>query len=244
MSNSAASTSVWYGAYELKSNYQRHLAKGVLFASVAHLIIVGGWLFVKYLQSRDEGIPAMPTVIRSLSQLAPPPSMTTAPPQMQVAEPIVTPPSIGIPTPVADEDVVEEVRFATREELALLSNPVGSMAGTGNDSVVVDIPLEDYFPASGEFVAVEEMPVCIHEEKPVYPDVAKLTGQSGTVWIEVLLDKEGKVREAKVAKSSGSNVGFDDAALEAAYKNIYKPAIQNGRPIPIRVTYPVKFSLK
>jgi len=36
-----------------------------------------------------------------------------------------------------------------------------------------------------------------------------------------LVDREGKVREARVAKSSGSNVGFDEAAVEAAYKCVY-----------------------
>jgi TonB family protein len=47
-----------------------------------------------------------------------------------------------------------------------------------------------------------------------------------------------------VAKSSGSNVGFDEAAVEAALQCIYKPAIQNGQPVAVWVTYPVEFKLK
>jgi protein TonB len=88
------------------------------------------------------------------------------------------------------------------------------------------------------------MPTIVKEEKPVYPEVALLTNREATVWVKALVDKEGKVREARIAKSSGMNVGFDEAALEAAYKNIYKPAIQNGRPVAIWVTYPVEFKLK
>lgn len=236
----------WYGAFELKRVYQRHLGMGVLWAAVLHIAMIGGFLFYQWMKERAIDADAAPAVvIRSLSEIAPPPSLTAAKPQISVAEPNITPPSIGIPTPVPDEEVVEEVRFATREELAQLSAPIVSPGeGTGSENVVVDIPLEEYFPAPDEFVAVQEMPTLIKEEKPVYPEVALLTNREATVWVKALVDKEGKVREARVAKSSGMNVGFDEAALEAAYKNIYKPAIQNGRPVAIWVTYPVEFKLK
>lgn len=239
-------THTWYGAFELKRAYQRNLGLGVLWAAGLHIALVGGFLFYKWLQERAVDVDSAPSVvIRSMSDFAPPPSMTAAKPQVNVAEPTIAPPSIGIPTPVPDEEVVEEVRFATREELAQLSAPIMTTGdGDGDANVVVDIPLDDYFPAADEFVAVQEMPTLIKEEKPLYPEVALLTNREATVWVKALVDKEGKVREARVAKSSGMNVGFDEAALEAAYKNFYKPAIQNGRPVAIWVTYPVEFKLK
>lgn len=236
----------WYGAFELKRTYQRNLGLGVLWAAGIHIALIGGFLFYKWMQERSSAALDAPSVIiRSMSDIAPPPSMTAAVPQVNVAEPNIVPPTIGIPTPVPDEEVVEEVRFATKEELAQMSAPIVSAGdGDGDGNVVVDIPLEDYFPSADEFVAVQEMPTIIKEEKPVYPEVALLTNREATVWVKALVDKEGKVREARVAKSSGMNVGFDEAALEAAYKNFYKPAIQNGRPVAIWVTYPVEFKLK
>ncbi|MEW5702431.1 MAG: TonB family protein [Candidatus Zixiibacteriota bacterium] len=237
----------WYGAYELKKSYQKNMLLGVLIAAAIHLVIIGGMLFYQYLKSRGEDFSsARVVVIKSLSDIAPPPSMTAAKPQVNVAEPNIAPPSIGIPTPVADEEVQDNVRFATRDEMAEIAAPIvqASPTGGGSDSVVVDIPLEEYFPTPDEFVAVQEQPVRIKEESPVYPQVAELTGKEATVWVMALVDKEGKVREARVAKSSGSNVGFDEAAVEAAYKCAYKPAIQNGRPVAIWVTYKVDFKLK
>ena len=234
----------WYGAFELKRNYQRNLGMGVLWAAGLHIALIGGFLFYKWLQDRaNAGDGAPSVIIRSMSDIAPPPSMTSAKPQVNVAEPNIAPPSIGIPTPVPDEEVVEEVRFATKEELAQLSAPIVS-AGDGDGNVVVDIVLDEYFPSAEEFVSAEELPTLIKEVKPVYPEVALLTNREATVWVKALVDKEGKVREVRVAKSSGMNVGFDEAALEAAYKNFYKPAIQNGRPVAIWVTYPVEFKLK
>jgi protein TonB len=247
MSSSATTVApASYGAYELKKDYQRNMALGVLFAALFHLLIIGGMLFYQYLKSRGEDFSnARVVVIKSLSDIAPPPSMTAAKPQVNVAEPNIAPPSIGIPTPVPDEEVQEEVRFATRAEMAEISAPIvqAPTSSGGSDSVVVDIPLEEYFPTPDEFVAAQEQPVAIKCEPPPYPEVAKLTGKEAAVWVLALVDKEGKVRKAQVQKSSGSNVGFDEAAVEAAYKCVYKPAIQNGRPVAIWVSYKVDFKL-
>lgn len=246
MSTPRAASMSWYGAYELKRFYQRNMAMGVLIAAAVHLAIIGGILFYQWWKERKVDYSDIPVVrISTLSDIAPPPSMTHQKPQIAVSEPNIAPPSIGIPTPVADEEVVEEVRFATRAELAELAAPDVTTAASSSsgDSVIVDIPIEEYFPMPDEFVAVEEQPVTIRSVQPVYPEIAELTGTEGTVWVQALVDKNGKVRDARIARASGSNVGFDEAALEAAFQMLYKPAIQNGQPVAVWVTYPVHFKL-
>ena len=57
-------------------------------------------------------------------------------------------------------------------------------------------------------------------------------------------DRMAMVKDVRIAKPSGSNVGFDEAAMEAAYQFRYKPAIQNGQPVAVWVTYQVNFLLK
>ncbi len=237
----------WYGAFELKRSYQRNMAMGVGLAALLHITLVAGMLIYQYIKSRND-VEAVGIVrIKALSDIAPPPSMTAAKPQVNVAEPNIAPPSIGIPTPVPDEEAPEDVHFATRAELAELSAPVvAPSTGGRGDSVVVDPSAlnEEYFPQAGEFVAVEEQPVEISHENPITPELATLTGTTGVVWIQALVDKEGKVRDARVLKPSGSKVGFEEAALEAALKNRYKPAIQNGRPVAVWVSYKVEFKTK
>jgi periplasmic protein TonB len=242
--SSTAAMPGWYGAFELKQVYQRNLGMGVLFAALLHLVLIGGLLVYQYIKTHGDVEPIGIVRIKSMSDIAPPPSMTTAKPQVNVAEPNIAPPTIGIPTPVPDEEAVEDVRFATRAEMAELSAPVVAPSTSGgSDSVVVDASAlaEEYFPQAGEFVAVEEQPVEISHESPKYPEMAGLTQKIGTVWIQALVDKEGKVRDARVLKPSGSNVGFEEAAVEAAYKNRYKPAIQNGRPVAVWISYKVDF---
>jgi protein TonB len=233
------------GAFELKRYYQKHMFLGTIISSGAALAIVGMVMLYTILQT--QAVEAVHVVrIKTLAELAPPPSMTARPPQIQVAQPKIAPPSIGIPTPVPDEEVGEEVKFATRAELAQLTAPIQSASdlGGGGDSIVIDIPDDEFMPAPDEFVAVEEMPVQVYEEHPGYPEMAERAGIEGVVWVRALVDKDGRVRDAIVQKASGTNAGFEEAALEAAFKNRYKPAIQNGRPIPVWVSYRVVFELK
>ena len=58
----------------------------------------------------------------------------------------------------------------------------------------------------------------------------------------MLVDEDGNVMKAMVGKSSGTE-SLDGAAVEASYKNKFKPGIQNGRPVKVWVTYKVDFTL-
>ncbi len=172
--------------------------------------------------------------------------MTARPPQIQVAQPSIAPPSIGIPTPVPDDEIAEDVVFATREQLAQFAAPVTNAAGLGGagDSIIIDIPTEEFMPAPGDFIAVEEYPVPVYQEPLVYPEMAERAGIEAVVYVRALVDKEGRVHDAIIEKASGTNAGFEEAALAAAMKNRYKPAIQNGRPIPVWVSYRAVFELR
>jgi protein TonB len=236
----------WYGALELKRYYQKSAMLGVGLAAVIHLMIIAGFLVYRYV-TESVAISEEPRilVIKSPVDLALPPSMIEERSQISVAQPEIAQPEIGIPVPVDDALVSVEPRFATKKELALLSQPIDRIGSIGaGDSVVINIPVEPYYPPRGEFVAVEKLPVPVHEEIPVFPEMAGLTGVSGVVWIEALIDDRGHVVKAAILKPSGSNVGFEEAALAAVRKNRYLPAIQNGRPVPVWISHKYEFTLK
>lgn len=226
-----------YGAFELKRSYQKNFSLALILAAAIHLLIIGGFFLYGYItgaSTKDV------LVIKSLADLGPPPTITEIQkPQIPISQPIVTPPAVGTPKPIPDEQAQEEVTFATQKELTDI-NPNANTS----DTVVIDVDPREYLPQEGEFVAVQEQPVRIKEVKPEYPELARQAGVHGTVIIAALIDKEGKVREAKVAKSSGSNVGFEEAAVKAAYECIYKPAIQNNKPVAIWIYYSVPFTLR
>jgi len=97
---------------------------------------------------------------------------------------------------------------------------------------------DDKIPSSDNFIAVEVMPVMIEEVTPIYPD--HLRDTQALVFVKAFVNKEGVVKQTEIAKSSGKKA-FDDSALHAAMKCKYKPALQNGNPIGVWVTYKVDF---
>ena len=232
-----------YGAFELKAKYQRNFLLGTIatFTFVA-LILITAWLISVIRGGDVEAIDMSSTVIKTVADLGPPPSVAKKPPQVQVSQPNVAAPKVGIPKPVADEEVQDEdVVLATREELAEIVAPDITASGSG-DNIVVDISDQDYLPAPDEFVPVEIQPEMVYYETPEYPRLAKQAGITGIVWVKALVDKEGNVRDAMVAKSSGT-ASLDEAAVKAASKNKFKPGIQNGRPVNVWVSYKVLFEM-
>jgi len=238
----AITTQSGYGAIELKKSYQSNFTKGILLAGFLHLAVMGSILLYGYLTRVDvEDIPVI--TIRSIADLAPPPSVQAKPPQVQVEAPKIAPPSVGIPKPVPDEMVTEEVTIATRQELATIVNPAAvSSAGSEGAALVIDIPDEEFMPSASEFVAFEKEPVLVKSVTPKYPEMARTTGLTGTVIVRILVYKDGTVKDAIVVRPSGTNVGFEEAALEAVKQWVFKPAIQNQKPVSVWINYPVKFT--
>ncbi|MCP4568907.1 MAG: energy transducer TonB [FCB group bacterium] len=82
-----------------------------------------------------------------------------------------------------------------------------------------------------------------HQEAPVYPNQARELGITGCVTIHAFIDLSGRVKEASTLNCDRPGFGFEEAALKAAYKFRYKPAIQNGTAIGVWISYKVNFKL-
>ena len=229
-----------YGAYEMKAKYQRNFMYGTGSTLGLVILILLIWWIFKLFTAEDDFYNIPEIRIKTIAELGPPPTIVKRPPEVKIQNPNVAAPKVGIPKPVADEEVQDEdVQLATREELADIVAPDVS---AGDQNIVVDIGEDEYLPPPDEFIPVEIQPEMIYQHKPEYPRLAKTAGLTGTVWVKALVDKEGNVRQAQVGKSSGTQ-SLDEVAVTAAYKNKFKPAIQNGRPVAIWVTYRVDFKL-
>lgn len=236
-----------YGAFELKRAYQKNLGMAILIAGLSFLSITGLVHLYFALTAEEEVVATRVVRIRTLSELGAPPSISkTQVPQLAVAQPqIAAAPKVGIPKAVPDDEAPEEVTIATQAELGQLSDLKAGILGEGGggDSIAIEIPEEEYLPPPDEFVPFDELPAPINPGRPPYPELARKAGIEGTVWVKALVDKRGKVRDALVVKESGAKAGFEEASLQHAYTITYKPAISNGQPIAVWVTYPVHFKL-
>jgi protein TonB len=235
----ASNGALAYGAFELKKSYQKNLSKGFLIAALLHITIIGSFLLYNVITSREPT--AEIRVIKSLAELGPPPTLTQQEkPQLVIAMPQVAPPSVGVPKPVPDEEIVE-VKMVTQKQLQEVAPAPVQESG---EEVAINIPMEELFPRRGEFVPVEVQPQVISKVQPVYPELARKAQVEGTVYLDLLVDKEGKVRRVEIVKPSGSTVGFEEAAVEAAEQWTFSPAIQNGEPVAVWMTLPIRFEVK
>lgn len=88
------------------------------------------------------------------------------------------------------------------------------------------------------FAAVEP-PIPVRTVAPDYPDELRREGVSGLVMVKCAIDQQGNVTETSVEKSS--NPAFEKPALAAVKKWKFKPAKQDGSPVAIKVSIPIKF---
>lgn len=84
-----------------------------------------------------------------------------------------------------------------------------------------------------------EPPVPVRTVAPDYPATLKRDGVSGIVTVKCTIDEKGDVTETEVVKSS--NAAFDEPAVAALKKWKFKPAKQDGNPVAIKVSIPIKF---
>lgn len=99
------------------------------------------------------------------------------------------------------------------------------------------------------FVAYDEPPVMIGGMAALlklldYPELARKAGIEGRVIMSVLVDEKGNTVKVEVLKSSGTNIGFEEAAEKALMQMKWKPAYQRDIPVKVWISVPVTFRLR
>ena len=84
-------------------------------------------------------------------------------------------------------------------------------------------------------------PVIIYDPDPEFTNAAREAKYSGTVVLWVTVGSDGHVHDIEVARKLG--LGLDQKAIEAAKKWRFRPAMKNGKPVPVRVAISISFRL-
>lgn len=87
---------------------------------------------------------------------------------------------------------------------------------------------------------MDERPVPVKSVAPEYPADMKRDGQSGLVYIRVVIDENGDVVEQSIEKSTRAE--FEAPALAAVSHWKFKPAKKNGAAVRVGITIPIKFT--
>ena len=240
MTAKEVSGSVMYGMRELRGLYHKYASWALTSAIALHFLVIGGYYLAQYLSQEEE--PVYTVRIMKYSELGPPPSITNTEvaPQVAVSVPVAKP-TVGIPVPVPDAEVSPDQTIASQKELSEVQSPsvpTGDATG-GGVQVQQDIKVEDEDPA--DFVPVEKQPVPVKQVSPEYPELARKASVEGTVWVKILVDKEGKAKKAIVVKSDSPV--FDEPAVKAALQWVFTPAMMNNGPVAVWAMVPFHFKL-
>ena len=102
------------------------------------------------------------------------------------------------------------------------------------------------------FVVVEEMPqfpggmeamILWIAQRVKYPEQAKKDGITGLVMVSFIVNKAGKVTDVKVERSASPLLDAEAVRVIGEMPD-WKPGTQHGKTVDVRMTVPVKFSLK
>lgn len=96
-------------------------------------------------------------------------------------------------------------------------------------------------PDLGIQLEVDENPKLIRQTTPRYPPDAFYKGIEGTVELEILIDKTGRVSRMRIVKSIPA---LDAAAVKCVMKWQFRPAQLHGQPVATIASAPVTFTIR
>ena len=97
-------------------------------------------------------------------------------------------------------------------------------------------------PAQSKRAPVRKPAKLKKKSLPRYPRDARKSGIEGVVVLFLEIDDFGQVVHAEIIKGLG--YGLDESALGAARRTLWKPATLDGRPVPSKRRFNVRFTLE
>ena len=205
---------------DLKRRYKKALELGYIGALLLILII-----FMAFRQVNVES--------EEITAEIPEIKVEEIPPTEQIKRP-PPPARPAVPIPTENEDIPEDETIEPTE-IDLSEIPPPPPPPQTDESANIFVAYDEPPMPIGGFEAIQR--------KLKYPDIARKAGIEGKVIVNVLVDVDGRVVDAKILKSLGHS-GCDEAAIEAIKSVRWKPAKQRDRPVKVWVGIPVIFKLK
>lgn len=242
-----------YGAYVLRKDSNKNTNKGIFFAIVFFTAVISTPMVIDLIKglAEKEKEDVKVTEVTTLEEPPPMDEKQPPPPPVEPPPPLKSTVKFTPPEIKPDEQVSEEPPPANdelKDKDASTKTQEGSKDG-------VDPSL---FEATGDNTGDAEPEVVLFAEQEAvfngeigewlgrnlnYPEMAKANSQEGKVIVQFVIERDGTLTDIEVIKKGGW--GFDEAALEVVKKMPpWKPAKQNGKPVRLRYTLPIKFTLQ
>lgn len=256
-----------YGAYLLRRNYPKHLARA---------LGLGFWLIISFLgfvhlvtavenkeQAKDtEIVFCGGDIPHSLTEAPPPPK----PPQM-ATQPRAPRSSIRfVPPIVLQDEAVPDQPVHTQHELANTPLEIGGKNHTGNPDAPPGLPNLEILNTEGgtgalenpvseevyEGADVQKMPAFPGGEGELlrylareirYPELAREAQIEGQVVLSFVVQKNGAIENVQVLKDPGGGCAREAVRVLSSMPR-WMPGEANGHPVKVRFYLPVRFEFE
>ncbi len=84
-------------------------------------------------------------------------------------------------------------------------------------------------------------PVVLYQPEPEFSEEARKAKVAGNVLVYLQVDENGRPQHVRVLRGIG--LGLDEKAVEAVRQYKFKPAMKNGRPVPVEMNVEVNFQI-
>lgn len=240
-----------YGAYELRTNYNKRVMFIMLGMLVFAIVLYG----VKKFADRPVEEEVQEVLKVEQIDLTPPPPIEEQPPPPPPPPPPPMVEMVKFTPPVIKDDAVEEEPQKLQEEVK--ETNVGTKDQEGED--VVAPPTENTGPAEPAapeiFTIVEEMP-----EPPggiaefykyvgkniQYPAMAREAGISGKAHLRFVVNQDGSLGDIQVVKGVNGCGDCDKEAIRVlkSYPEKWKPGKMTGKAVKCYFTLPISFKVQ
>ncbi|MGK6350463.1 energy transducer TonB [Parapedobacter sp. DT-150] len=253
-----------YGAYDLRKLSPRATNIGLFSASIAFVLLLLSPAIARWVGlDLGNNEPTEQLLETEVTLSEPPPVNEEEPPPPQPVEP--PPPRVDqvrMPEPkVVPAEEVQDEEPPTVEQLKLADPGAKTIEGDPNADIRIDLPVGE-----GEIDAeVTEtgndntifQSVEINPEPPGglpafmkwvadnydYPQAAIEAGVNGQVQISFVVERDGSLTDIKVVRDL--KYGTGEAAVKLLGKAAkWSPGIQNGRPVRVAYTLPIRLNLQ
>jgi protein TonB len=87
-------------------------------------------------------------------------------------------------------------------------------------------------------------PESIQTARPQYTADAMRARVQGIVLLECVVQTSGRCAEVRIVRPLDPSFGLNVEAMKAAARWTFRPGTRQGRPVPVRVTMEMVFSLR
>jgi protein TonB len=171
-------------------------------------------------------------------QIVPPKAPPTIPPKLAVEPTVVVQPNLKI----ADNKAPDlGMPNSNLNGPMSLGNGHGTGIGSGNGAGIG--------PGSGgnmgggvyQIGGSVHAPVPIYTVDPEFSEEARKAKFSGNVQVALVVDDRGLPKNIRVERGVG--MGLDEKAIEAVRQYRFKPAMKDGKPVPVELWIEVNFQI-